>query len=80
MRIPETNRKRRNKYESFMDELVTIAGTVPQDEAWLPWPGQKKLKPRTRNEYCNRLNNAEMFGPGFEGSVRNGWLYARYVG
>ena len=80
MRIPETKPRRRNKYESFMHELVNAAQSNPIDEAWLPWPGQKSLKPRTRNEYCNRLNNAEMFGPGFEGSVRNGWLYARYVG
>lgn len=80
MQIPETRRKP-YKYAAFIDKLKRQAekATDP-DDAWLPWPGQKKLTPRTRNEYANRLNNGDQWGPGFEGVVRNGYLYARYVG
>lgn len=77
--LPETEPRPHYKYERFLRRLIEVAEKVDPDDAWLAWPDQKRLSKRTRNVYANRLRRGE-WGPGFEGVVRNGYLYARYVG
>lgn len=77
--LPETVRKR-YKTDTFAERLVQHAKTTSPDKAWLQWPDQHRYSHGTKSVYVTRINNGKMWGPGFQGAVRNGVLWARYRG
>lgn len=77
--LPETKRSY-YKTDTFAQRLITYAKTADPNKEWLQWPNQHKLADGTKNVYVNRINSGKMWGPGFQGAVRNGTLWARHVG
>ena len=67
------------KYDRFKRSLITNQTDNP-NAGWLPFPKQRKLKAGTLSMYRTRINKGIMFGPGFKAQMRNGHLYAKYVG
>ena len=67
------------KYDLFKKNLINRKDADP-NAGWLPFPKQRELKTGTLGMYRTRINNGEMFGPGFTAQMHNGHLYAKYVG
>ena len=67
------------KYDLFKKNLINRQDADP-NAGWLPFPKQRELKAGTLGMYRTRINNGDMFGPGFTAQMRNGHLYAKYVG
>lgn len=67
------------KYDRFKKSLINNQADNP-NAGWLPFPKQRKLKAGTLSMYRTRINKGIMFGPGFKAQMRNGHLYAKYVG
>lgn len=71
--------KRNYKYADYKQSLVDAHDPDPND-GWLPFPGQTSLTAGVKGTYRSRIKNGDFFGPGFTAKVRNGHLYAKYVG
>ncbi|OFN80078.1 hypothetical protein HMPREF2526_06210 [Corynebacterium sp. HMSC070E08] len=67
------------KYDRFKRSLITNQTDNP-NAGWLPFPKQRELKAGTLSMYRTRINKGIMFGEGFKAQMRNGHLYAKYVG
>lgn len=67
------------KYDRFKRSLITNQSDNP-NVGWLPFPKQRELKAGTLSMYRTRINKGIMFGDGFKAQMRNGHLYAKYVG
>lgn len=64
-------------YDDYVTDLHNIAKTHPPENSWLPFPNQRKLTEGTRRTYRGLINRGERLGPGYEASIRAGWLYVR---
>lgn len=71
--------KRNYKYADFKQSLIDAHNPDPND-GWLPFPDQQALHKGVKGTYRSRIKNGDFFGPGFTAKVRNGHLYAKYVG
>lgn len=71
--------KRNYKYADFKQSLIDAYDPDPND-GWLPFPDQQTLHKGVKGTYRSRIKNGDFFGPGFTAKVRNGYLYAKYVG
>lgn len=71
--------KRNYKYADFKQSLIDAHNPNPND-GWLPFPDQQTLHKGVKGTYRSRIKNGDFFGPGFTAKVRNGYLYAKYVG
>lgn len=67
------------KYDRFKRSLINNQADNP-NAGWLPFPKQRELKAGTLSMYRTRINKGIMFGEGFKAQMRNGHLYAKYVG
>lgn len=71
--------KRNYKYADYKQSLINAHNPNPND-GWLPFPDQQALHKGVKGTYRSRIKNGDFFGPGFTAKVRNGHLYAKYVG
>lgn len=71
--------KRNYKYADYKQSLIDAHNPDPND-GWLPFPDQQALHKGVKGTYRSRIKNGDFFGPGFTAKVRNGYLYAKYVG
>lgn len=71
--------KRNYKYADFKQSLIDAHNPNPND-GWLPFPDQQTLHKGVKGTYRSRIKNGDFFGPGFTAKVRNGYLYAKYIG
>ena len=67
--------EKRNYKQSLID-----AHNPDPNNGWLPFPDQQALHKGVKGTYRSRIKNGDFFGPGFTAKVRNGHLYAKYVG
>lgn len=71
--------KRNYKYADYRQQLIDAHNPDPNN-GWLPFPDQQALHKGVKGTYRSRIKNGDFFGPGFTAKVRNGHLYAKYVG
>lgn len=71
--------KRNYKYADYKQSLIDAHNPDPNN-GWLPFPDQQALHKGVKGTYRSRIKNGDFFGPGFTAKVRNGYLYAKYVG
>lgn len=71
--------KRNYKYADYKQSLINAHNPDPNN-GWLPFPDQQTLHKGVKGTYRSRIKNGDFFGPGFTAKVRNGYLYAKYVG
>lgn len=71
--------KRNYKYADYKQSLIDAHNPDPNN-GWLPFPDQQTLHKGVKGTYRSRIKNGDFFGPGFTAKVRNGYLYAKYVG
>ena len=71
--------KRNYKYADYKQSLIDAHNPDPNN-GWLPFPDQQALHKGVKGTYRSRIKNGDFFGPGFTAKVRNGHLYAKYVG
>lgn len=78
---PAKTRPRTKQSIQARDAAIAASKTHGVKERWVKYPDQHRwTSPKTAGTFKTRIERGDMWGEGFEATVRKGVLYVRFVG